>query len=81
MGGTPITGRPLLRGQVNRDELLNGEAFNTLKEARVLIEGWRRHYNRVRPHSALGYRPPAPETVPMARSQIGSGAGTAAMAH
>lgn len=63
-----------------RDELLNGEVFNTLREAQVLIEEWRRHYNRVRPHSSLGYRPPAPETVPMARSQISSGAGAAAMA-
>jgi transposase InsO family protein len=44
-----------------RDELLNGEIFYTLREAKVLIEGWRQHYNRVRPHSALGYRPPAPE--------------------
>jgi putative transposase len=44
-----------------RDELLNGEIFYTLKEARVLIEWWRQHYNRVRPHSSLGYRPPAPE--------------------
>jgi putative transposase len=64
-----------------RDELLNGEVFNTLKEAQVLIEEWRRHYNQVRPHSALGYRPPAPETAPRARSQISSGAGAAAMAH
>lgn len=64
-----------------RDELLNGEVFNTLKEARVLIEEWRRHYNRVRPHSSLGYRPPAPETVPVTRSQISSGGGAAAMAH
>jgi transposase InsO family protein len=64
-----------------RDELLNGEAFNTLREAQVLIEEWRRHYNRVRPHSSLGYRPPAPETVPMARSQVSSEAGVAAMAH
>ncbi len=46
-----------------RDELLDGEIFYTLAEARVLIEGWRRHYNTVRPHSALGYRPPAPETI------------------
>lgn len=46
-----------------RDELLNMEAFNTLAEGKVLIEGWRRHYNTVRPHSSLGYRPPAPETV------------------
>ena len=46
-----------------RDELLNGEIFYTLKEARVIIENWRRHYNTVRPHSSLGYRPPAPETI------------------
>ncbi len=45
-----------------RDELLNGEIFYTLHEAKVLIERWRKHYNQVRPHSALGYRPPAPET-------------------
>ena len=45
-----------------RDELLNGEIFYTLKEANVLIQRWRRHYNQVRPHSALGYKPPAPET-------------------
>lgn len=64
-----------------RDELLNGEVFNTLKEAQMLIEQWRRHYNRVRSHSSLGYRQPAPEMVPMASSQVGSGAGAAAMAH
>jgi len=46
-----------------RDELLNGEIFYTLAEAQALIEGWRRHYNTVRPHSSLGYRPPAPETA------------------
>jgi putative transposase len=46
-----------------RDELLSGEIFYTLQEARVLIEQWRRHYNTVRPHSSLGYRPPAPETI------------------
>ena len=46
-----------------RDELLNGEIFYTLLEAKVLIERWREHYNRVRPHSSLGYRPPAPETI------------------
>ena len=51
--------------------------FSTLREAQVLIEEWRRHYNRVRPHSALGYRPPAPETVPLARSPSSSGAGAA----
>jgi transposase InsO family protein len=46
-----------------RDELLNGEIFTTLKEAQIVIEGWRQHYNRVRPHSSLGYKPPAPEIV------------------
>ena len=48
-----------------RDELLNGEIFFTLKEAQVLIESWRCHYNVARPHSSLGYRPPAPETIVM----------------
>ncbi|HTG22473.1 MAG TPA: IS3 family transposase [Reyranella sp.] len=46
-----------------RDELLNGEIFTSLREAEVLIESWRRHYNAVRPHSSLGYRPPAPEAI------------------
>ena len=46
-----------------RDELLNGEIFYTLKEAQIVIEEWRRHYNTVRPHSTLGYRPPAPESI------------------
>ena len=46
-----------------RDELLNTEIFYTLKEAQILIEQWRRHYNEVRPHSSLGYRPPAPRAV------------------
>lgn len=46
-----------------RDELLNAEVFNTLAEAKVLIEQWRCHYNTVRPHSSLRYRPPAPEVV------------------
>ena len=44
-----------------RDELLNGEIFYTLREAKILIEHWRQHYNTVRPHNSLGYRPPAPE--------------------
>jgi len=43
-----------------RDELLNREIFYSLKEAKVLIEMWRKHYNTIRPHSALGYRPPVP---------------------
>jgi len=46
-----------------RDELLNAEIFETLLEAKVLIEAWRVEYNTVRPHSSLGYRPPAPETI------------------
>jgi transposase InsO family protein len=46
-----------------RDELLNAEVFNTLAEARVLIEQWRRHYNTARPHPSLGYRPPASEVI------------------
>ena len=46
-----------------RDELLNREIFDTLLEAQILIEQWRVKYNTVRPHSSLGYRPPAPEAV------------------
>ena len=46
-----------------RDELLNTEIFYTLKEAKILIERWRQHYNTIRPHSSLGYRPPAPEAI------------------
>ena len=45
-----------------RDELLNGEVFYSFKEATIIIEGWRIHYNTQRPHSALGYKPPAPVT-------------------
>ena len=44
-----------------RDELLNGEIFYSLKEAQIIIESWRQHYNRFRPHASLGYRAPAPE--------------------
>ncbi len=46
-----------------RDELLNRELFTTLMEAKVLIAGWRQEYNEVRPHSACGYQPPAPEAI------------------
>jgi putative transposase len=46
-----------------RDELLNGEIFYTLAEAKIVIEAWRKHYNTVRPHSSLGYKPPAPEVI------------------
>jgi putative transposase len=52
-----------------RDELLNGEIFYTLKEAKIVIEEWRRHYNTIRPHSSLGYRPPAPEDGPWPAAQ------------
>ena len=53
-----------------RDELLNGEIFYTLKEAQVLIEQWRRHYNTIRPHSSLGCRPPAPSTIAPHRGSL-----------
>ena len=46
-----------------RDELLNGEIFYTLHEVRVITGWWREHYNKIRPHSSLGYRPPTPETI------------------
>ena len=53
-----------------RDESLAGEQFSTLHEAQVLIERWRRHYNAVRPHSSLGYRPPAPEAILPSESNL-----------
>jgi putative transposase len=53
-----------------RDELLNGEIFDTLLEAKVLIERWRIEYNTIRPHSALGYRPPAPEATQPWKSNL-----------
>lgn len=46
-----------------RDELLNGEIFYTLREAQILIGRWRDHYNTIRPHSSIGYLPPAPEAI------------------
>ena len=46
-----------------RDELLNREIFYSLRKAQIIIEGWRKYYNTKRPHSALGYRPPAPENI------------------
>ena len=71
-----------------RDELLDAEVFNTLAEAEVLIERWRRHYNTARPHSSLGYRPPAPEvampdapTPPGRTGPIGSAQPLAAVLH
>ena len=57
-----------------RDELLNGEIFYNLKEAQVIIENWRIEYNTFRPHSSLGYRPPAPEAVlPHAATRLDHG--------
>ena len=63
---SPLCGRPSGTANGNarfRDELLNGEIFYSLTEAQILIEQWRIHYNTIRPHSALGYRPPAPESI------------------
>ena len=54
-----------------RDELLNGEIFYSLREAQIIIEEWRKHYNTKRPHSALGYRLTAPEAkIPMDQRPI-----------
>ena len=58
--GTTFANRYEIIGKL-RNELLNGEIFDTLLEARVLIERWRREYNKYRLHSSLGYKPPAPE--------------------
>ena len=52
------------------DELLKGEIFYTLKEAKVLIEQWRHHYNTIRPHGALGYQPPAPQAIRLHRVDL-----------
>ena len=52
-----------------RDELLAGEIFYSLKEAQVLIEIWHKHYNTIRPHSSLDYKPPAPAAVLALASQ------------
>ena len=56
-----------------RDELLNGEIFYSLREAQVVIESWRRHYNGVRPHASLGSKPPAPEVFVPAFAAWSSG--------
>ena len=53
-----------------RDELLNRELFYSLAEAQHLVEAWRQHFNHVRPHSSLGYRPPAPAAVLPLQSAI-----------
>ena len=62
-----------------RDELLNGEMFFSLAEAQVLIEAWRRHFNAVRPHSSLKYRPPAPEAIVARNGQVAPWASTPAV--
>jgi putative transposase len=53
-----------------RDELLNGEIFYTLAEDRIIIERWRVHYNTKRPHTSLGYRPPAPEVIMLPKMNV-----------
>jgi hypothetical protein len=64
MDGEQIRQAPLtINVRLLRDELLTGEIFTTLREAQMLIENWRRNYNGVRPHSSLGLRPPALETI------------------
>ena len=60
--GQPVGER--VRGELQREaarRVLDGEIFYSLREAQVVIESWRRHYNAVRPHASLGYRAPAPE--------------------
>jgi putative transposase len=64
-----------------RDELLDGEIFYSLAEARIVIESWRRHYNTERPHGSLGYKPPAPEVfIPAFAARAGSATPTSAAA-
>ena len=58
----PVACREAASRSKLRDECLNGEIFYSLKEASVVIEQWRNHYNTIRPHSSLDYRPPAPRT-------------------
>ena len=53
-----------------RDELLNGELFYSLNEAQIVIEQWRKQYNTIRPHSALVYRPPAPQTFAPVKNHL-----------
>ena len=62
MASYPITHNESFNGKF-RDELLNREIFETLFESKVLIERWRKEYNSLRPHNALGYLPPSPEPV------------------
>ena len=54
-----------------RDELLNGEVLDTLDKAKVLVKAWRNAYNRIRPHSSLGHRPPAPEAPMVGKFTLG----------
>ena len=55
-------GSPWKNGYIESfNALLNGEIFYTLREAQIVIESWRRHYNTIRPHASIGYKPPAPE--------------------
>jgi hypothetical protein len=62
---------------MKRKRLSAEQIVNKLRQAKVLIERWRQHYNTVRPHSAFGYRPPAPEaTLPLGRSRVASLPGT-----
>ena len=70
-----VNNSSLMKHRKLREECLNGEIFYSLKEARIVIEQWRQQYNRVRPHAALGYRPPAPGAYtppgnPVPRPQI-----------
>jgi putative transposase len=65
-----------------RDELLDGEIFYTLREAQIVIESWRRHFNTIRPHASLGYKPPAPEVfVPAFAAWPGCAASTSFAGH
>lgn len=64
-----------------RDELLNGEIFYTLKEAQILIEQWRSHYNTIRPHSSLNYQPPAPHAVLVKHTESAQGKDSHVLIH
>ena len=75
-----VPGRTAFNARL-RDELLDGEIFYSLAEARILIESWRRHYNTERPHGSLGYKPPAPEVfIPAFAARAGSATPTSAAA-
>src|SRR5262245_14219075 len=65
-----------------RDELLNGEIFYTSREAQIVIESWRRHYNTIRPHASIGYEPPAPQVfVPAFAAWAGCATPTSSAGH